>query len=84
MWTTYYDSIYAMQDREFDKKLGLNSTAILIENYPKLALGTLAAGTVGMFAAGGAAAGFGMYYQYGLGVLATQFAIQVLRVDINN
>jgi 4-hydroxybenzoate polyprenyltransferase len=71
MWTTYYDSIYAMQDREFDKKLGLNSTAILIENNPKLALGALAAGTVGMFAAGGAAAGFGMYYKYGLGVLAT-------------
>ena len=62
MWTTYYDTIYAMQDREFDKKLGLNSTAILVENYPKLALAALSAGTVGMFAVGGAAAGLGMYY----------------------
>jgi 4-hydroxybenzoate polyprenyltransferase len=28
LWTIVYDSIYAFQDREFDKKLGLNSTAI--------------------------------------------------------
>lgn len=35
LWTIVYDSIYAFQDRAFDKKLGLRSTAIEMENHPK-------------------------------------------------
>lgn len=28
LWTVIYDTIYAFQDREFDKRLNLNSSAI--------------------------------------------------------
>jgi hypothetical protein len=40
----------------------LNSTAILFENNPKLALAAISAGSIGMFAVGGAAAGLGPMY----------------------
>tara|TARA_B110000285_G_C14790925_1_gene453008 strand:+ start:368 stop:523 length:156 start_codon:yes stop_codon:yes gene_type:complete len=49
--------------------LGLNSTAILVENYPKMALTALSTGAIGCFAIGGAAAGLGTFYQYGLAVM---------------
>ncbi|CAF0810583.1 unnamed protein product [Brachionus calyciflorus] len=35
-WTLFYDTIYAFQDIKFDKKLGLKSSAITIQNRPKL------------------------------------------------
>ena len=53
LWTVIYDSIYAFQDREFDKKLGLRSTAIEMENRPKETLTTLALMSTGLFALGG-------------------------------
>ena len=53
LWTVIYDSIYAFQDREFDKKLGLRSTAIEMENRPKETLTALAAMSTGLFALGG-------------------------------
>ena len=31
LWTIVYDTIYAFQDREFDKRLGLKSAAITFE-----------------------------------------------------
>ena len=53
LWTVVYDSIYAFQDREFDKRLGLRSTAIEMENAPKQVLSVLAATSTGLFALGG-------------------------------
>ena len=73
LWTTYYDTIYAFQDREFDKKLGLNSTAILVENRPKLALSALAMGAMSCFATGGYVAGFEKYYWWALSLMGGQF-----------
>lgn len=34
-WTLVYDTIYAYQDKLFDQKLGLRSTAITFEKHPK-------------------------------------------------
>tara|TARA_B110000285_G_C15024263_1_gene563287 strand:+ start:451 stop:579 length:129 start_codon:yes stop_codon:yes gene_type:complete len=42
--------------------LNLNSTAILVENSPKLALAALSTGALGCFAVGGMAAGLGTMY----------------------
>lgn len=53
LWTIIYDSIYAFQDREFDKKLNLRSTAIEMENRPKETLTALAVASTGLFALGG-------------------------------
>jgi len=57
LWTIVYDSIYAFQDRKFDKKLNLNSTAIQMEHNPHTILAGLAATSVGCFATGGLMAG---------------------------
>lgn len=41
IWTTAYDTMYGMADREDDLKLGLKSTAILFAQHDKLAVGML-------------------------------------------
>ena len=41
-WTMIYDTIYAYQDIDDDKKLGLNSSAIQFQNNPRKAFTTLA------------------------------------------
>ena len=73
-WTIIYDSIYAFQDRKFDKKLNLKSTAIEMENHPKKILSVLAAGSLSVFALGGFNAGFGSLYFEGLSLCAVHYA----------
>lgn len=41
IWPMIYDTIYAMVDREDDKKIGLKSTAILFGKYDRIAIGVL-------------------------------------------
>ncbi len=71
LWTIVYDTIYAFQDRAFDKSLGLKSAAIAFEKRPKQILATLSVMSVGCFLMGGINAGLGAPYFFGLaGVLA--------------
>jgi 4-hydroxybenzoate polyprenyltransferase len=53
LWTMVYDTIYAFQDRDFDKRLGLRSSAIQMEERPKLYVGSMAALSTACFALGG-------------------------------
>ena len=41
IWTTMYDTLYAMVDREDDIKIGVKSTAILFGPMDKAAIGML-------------------------------------------
>jgi len=41
VWTTAYDTMYGMADREDDLKLGLKSTAILFGDYDRAIIGVL-------------------------------------------
>tara|TARA_B100000900_G_scaffold144610_1_gene122585 strand:+ start:435 stop:1352 length:918 start_codon:yes stop_codon:yes gene_type:complete len=43
LWTIAYDTQYAMVDREFDKKIGVKSTAILFDDADRLVIGVLQA-----------------------------------------
>ena len=43
LWTIAYDTQYAMVDREFDKKIGVKSTAILFGDADKAIIGVLQA-----------------------------------------
>lgn len=38
LWPIIYDTMYAMADREDDKKIGIKSTALLLDQYDKVAL----------------------------------------------
>eukprot|EP00347_Sterkiella_histriomuscorum_P007632 403348171 len=84
LWTIVYDTIYAFQDRKFDKKLGLNSAAITFENYPKEILTTLCTASVGLFLLGGMNAGLGAPYFAGLAGVAAHYTWQMYTLDINN
>lgn len=46
LWTIVYDTIYAYQDVEHDKSLGLRSAAITFGNSPKPILAGLATGSM--------------------------------------
>jgi 4-hydroxybenzoate polyprenyltransferase len=54
--------------------LGLRSTAIEMENNPKLYLSGLCAASIGCFALGGINAGLGSFYFGGLSFLAAHYA----------
>ena len=79
LWTTGYDTWYAMVDREDDLRAGAKSTAILFGDMDLVALGVLYAGfLLTMFLLGGRA-GLGFLYLAALAVVAGfvvwQFAV---------
>ncbi len=46
LWTLGFDTVYAMSDREDDKRIGINSSAIFFDKYTADAVGIFFAGTV--------------------------------------
>ncbi|MEZ5536471.1 MAG: 4-hydroxybenzoate octaprenyltransferase [Thiolinea sp.] len=78
LWTTGYDTMYGMCDREDDLKIGVKSTAILFGDYDRLWVGVLQLSTLVVLSIIGqlnnlglwfwlsllAAGGFFMYQQY--------------------
>ena len=74
LWTIVYDSIYAFQDREFDKKLSLRSTAIEMEHAPKVILAALSLTSTSLFALGGLNAGLTLPFYLGLTGVGLHYA----------
>ncbi|GAB2500073.1 4-hydroxybenzoate octaprenyltransferase [Arenimonas alkanexedens] len=68
LWTTGYDTWYAMVDREDDLRLGSKSTAILFGDADLLAQGVIYAGFFWAMWLVGARAGLGLHYQAALAV----------------
>jgi 4-hydroxybenzoate polyprenyltransferase len=66
LWTTAYDTWYAMVDREDDLRAGSKSTAILFGDADLIAQGVLFAGFFWAMWLVGARAELGVYYQAGL------------------
>lgn len=79
LWTTGYDTWYAMVDREDDLRAGAKSTAILFGDADLIALGVLYGGFLVTMFLLGQRAGLGVNYLAGLavasGFIAWQFAI---------
>jgi len=48
LWTLGFDTVYAMSDREDDKRIGVNSSALFFCSYAPLAIGLFFVGTVGL------------------------------------
>lgn len=74
LWTTAYDTMYAMADREDDLKIGVKSTAILFGDADKLIIGMLQALLMLNLILIGTSSDMGLYYYLGL-VGAAGFAI---------
>jgi 4-hydroxybenzoate polyprenyltransferase len=70
LWTTAYDTIYAMVDREDDLLIGVRSSAILFGRADRLIIGALQAGALGGLALVGLMCGFGRWYWTGLAAAA--------------
>ncbi len=45
LWTLAFDTIYAMSDREDDRRIGINSSALFFGKYVSLAVGAFFVGT---------------------------------------
>jgi 4-hydroxybenzoate polyprenyltransferase len=82
MWTTAYDTIYAMVDREDDLVIGIRSSAILFGRADRLIIAVLQLGALGGLALVGGMSDLGRWYWAGL-ALAAALAVhqQVLIQD---
>ena len=78
LWTTGYDTWYAMVDRDDDLRMGAKSTAILFGDADLFALGVLYAGFLVAMGLLGRQAGLGVNYYAGLGVAAGFIAWQFM------
>jgi 4-hydroxybenzoate polyprenyltransferase len=70
LWTTAYDTIYAMVDREDDLVIGVRSSAILFGRADRLVVALLQLATLLLLAYAGYLAGLGRWYALGLVVAA--------------
>jgi 4-hydroxybenzoate polyprenyltransferase len=69
-WTTAYDTMYAMVDRDDDLVIGIRSSAILFGRGDRLIIGALQAGALCGLALVGLMAALGRWYWAGLAVAA--------------
>jgi 4-hydroxybenzoate polyprenyltransferase len=76
LWTTAYDTMYAMVDREDDLVIGIRSSAILFGRADRLVIGVLQAGALAGLGLAGSLAGLGHWYWAGLAVAAAFAAYQ--------
>ena len=76
LWTVAYDTMYAMADREDDRKLGVKSTALLFGAADRLAVGLMQGLVLAGLAATGWLAGLGWPYHAALGAGAGLFLYQ--------
>ena len=76
LWTTAYDTLYGMVDREDDIKLGMKSSAILFADKDKLIVGILQALTVILLLIIGYLASRGWIYFTGITVATGLFIYQ--------
>jgi 4-hydroxybenzoate polyprenyltransferase len=70
LWTTAYDTMYAMVDREDDLVIGVRSSAILFGRADRLIIGALQAGALAGLALVGVMSTLGRWYWAGLLVAA--------------
>ena len=76
IWTTAYDTMYAMVDREDDLKIGIKSTAILFGNRDRLIIGILQVLVIGLLLAIGVYLSLSSLYYIGVFVGSGLFIYQ--------
>lgn len=77
IWTTMYDTFYAMADREDDLQAGVKSTAILFGQKDLLIQGMLQIGYLLILLFIGLQLQFGMLFYIGLAIAAALFVYQL-------
>ncbi len=85
-WAIVYDTIYAVQDREDDKKIGVKSSAILFGSYTWLGVGFATCSMLFFLSVAGKISNLGAEYSVGLILIALLMAYQIvlLRSEITS
>lgn len=79
-WAVAYDTIYALQDREDDRRIGVKSSALLFGTAVPTAVGLCLLGMVACLIVVGQLAGLGLEYYLVLMLLAGVFIWQARRL----
>lgn len=79
-WAIAYDTIYALQDRDDDRRAGVKSAAILFGSYAWLAVGTSLAAALGLLGLAGYLSAVRPVYYGVLAVVGLGFVFQVLKL----
>ncbi len=80
-WATAYDTIYAIQDIEDDRKIGVRSSAIFFGKHAVTVVSSLYAGTVALLLLIGIISRLGPVYYTSLAAIAAIFAHQAVSVN---
>ncbi|MCE8017317.1 4-hydroxybenzoate octaprenyltransferase [Halomonas sp. MCCC 1A17488] len=75
-WTVAYDTEYAMVDRDDDLKIGIKSTAVLLGQADRAAIGLLQLATLALLGWVGWRLGLGVFFWLGLTGMAATFVHQ--------
>jgi 4-hydroxybenzoate polyprenyltransferase len=77
LWTTVYDTFYAMADRPWDRHLGIKSTALLFGDYDLVVIAILQAFTLLALLLVGHRLHLGTYYKAGVATAGVLFLSQI-------
>lgn len=80
LWTLGFDTVYAMSDREDDKRIGINSSAIFFGDYAAEAVGVFFVGTAGLLGWLGVVMQLHLGFWLGLGIAIALWAWQYTRL----
>lgn len=86
LWCMIYDTIYAHQDKKFDIKTGIKSTALAWGSNTKLISNTLALGQIGFFTLAGINSGLimGPGFVLGLSIFSYRLFNMIRRVNLDD
>jgi len=77
IWTTAYDTVYAMVDREDDMKIGVRSTAILLGDLDRISIALLDFLFIFTLFLAGTRSGLGLWFITGLAVASGLLVYQL-------
>jgi 4-hydroxybenzoate polyprenyltransferase len=83
-WCMIYDTIYAHQDKAFDRQIGIKSTALKWGERTKQILNRYAVGQIGLLTAAGFFAGMGPCYFAGTAWAAYRLFDMIKQVELDN
>jgi len=80
LWTLGFDTVYAMSDREDDRKIGVRSSALFFGDYAADAVGVFFSGTVGLLARLGVVMQLHLGFWIAIGIATVGWAWQYSRL----
>ncbi|KAF2069557.1 hypothetical protein CYY_009126 [Polysphondylium violaceum] len=84
LWTIVYDTVYAHQDKNDDRMIGVKSTALKFAENTKPILSVLSVATIGGMALTGSLLSMPLVYYLGTGVCATHLFYKLYRVNLDD